>query len=67
MDDGDVAGEFPILIGDMSQYMLAEERGFSVEVLRERFADTDQIGLKFKAAYDGMPVDKNAFGIIKTV
>ena len=38
---------------------------FNIEVLRELYAGNDQIGLKFHRAYDGMPLDKNAFASIK--
>lgn len=65
MDAGTSTGDQPILFCDPSMYMLAEEKEFSVEVLRELYAGNDQIGLKFHRAYDGMPVDKNAFASIK--
>jgi len=34
-----------IIYGDLSHYIIARRTSFSVQVLRERFADTDQTGL----------------------
>ena len=61
LESGGSSGDSPIVFGDFSQYMLAEEIGFRLEVLNELYAGTNQIGLKMLAAYDGMPLDKNAF------
>lgn len=66
LDSGETAGDVPIIVADLSMYKLAEEEGFSVRVLDQVFATTDQLGLKFGCAYDGMPADKNAFAMIKT-
>jgi hypothetical protein len=64
LEDGADSGESPIVFADLSLYLMAEEIGFRVEVLRELYAGSDQIGLKMSASYDGMPIDKNGFARI---
>lgn len=64
LPDGSTAGDTPLVFADLSLYMMAEEKGFTVEVLRELYAGEDKIGLKIGASYDGMPIDKNGFARI---
>ena len=64
MDAGTSTGDQPIVFGDMSMYYMAEEIEFGVEVL-DNYRPNGQVGLKFSRAYDGMPIDKNAFASIK--
>lgn len=64
MEAGTSAGHQPIIFCDPSMYLVAEEISFNVEVL-DNYRPNGQVGLKFSRAYDGMPLDKNAFASIE--
>jgi HK97 family phage major capsid protein len=64
MEAGTSTGEQPVIFADMSMYLLAEEVSHNMEVL-DTYRASNQIGLKFGRAYDGMPLDKLAFASIK--
>lgn len=62
------AGKTVAIICDPKEYLLGEELGFGVKVIDGglTLARSDQIALKMMASYDGLPLDKNAFGRIET-
>lgn len=53
------------IIGDFSKYWILDSKTLSIQVLLEKYADTNQNGYIFKAAGDGMPVLSEAFTRIK--
>lgn len=54
-----------LVVGDFSYYHIAEREGMEVRVLSERFADTDQTGVTFKARLDGDFGVPGAFAVLK--
>lgn len=54
-----------MVVGDFSYYHLAERAGMEVKVLTERFADTDQTGVRFKERIDGDFGVAGAFAVLK--
>ena len=64
MEAGTSTGDQPVVFCDPSMYFMAEEVEFGVEIL-DNYRPNGQVGLKFSRAYDGMPIDKNAFASIK--
>jgi len=55
-------GQYVGLYGDFnSGYWIADALGFRIQVLRELYAETNQVGLIIRAETDGMPVLEEAF------
>lgn len=61
LEDGNASGETMIVLADMSQYYLLEEKAFGVDVSDERYFEKNQVALRMVVAFDGMPVDTKAF------
>lgn len=59
------ANTYPMFIGDLSAYWTIERQGFTVEVLRELYAGTNQIGYQGFCRYSGAVVNPQAFRIHK--
>lgn len=55
------ANTIPMFIGDLSAYWTIERTGFSIEVLRELYAGTNQIGYQGFARYSGAVTNPQAF------
>lgn len=53
------------LLGDLSQYWIAETKTFAVKRLVELYAATNQIGFIGRQELDGMPVLSGAFARVK--
>ena len=54
------------LVGDFSQYTIAEVPTVMIQRLVEKYADTSEIGFLGRMFLDGAPVDENAFARLKT-
>lgn len=55
-------GQYVGLYGDFNAgYWIADALGFRIQVLRELYAETNQVGLIIRAETDGMPVLEEAF------
>lgn len=59
--DSVAASAIPLFIGDLSAYATVERQGFTVEVLRELYAGTNQIGYQGFARYGGAVMNPQAF------
>ena len=53
------------LIGDLSYYWIADAMNLEIQVLVERYADTNQNGYIGRQEVDGMPVLEEAFVRLK--
>ncbi len=53
------------MLGDYSQYWIADALDFQVQVLKELFAATNQVGYIGRMETDGMPVLNEAFARVK--
>jgi len=53
------------MLGDFSQYWIADSLDLQINVVRELYAETDQTGYIMRAASDGMPVLAEAFARVK--
>jgi HK97 family phage major capsid protein len=63
---GSVAtGLYVALIGDLSYYWIADAMNLEIQVLVERYADTNQNGYIGRQEVDGMPVLEEAFVRLK--
>lgn len=51
----------PMFIGDLSAFWTIERQGFSIEVLRELYAGTNQIGYQGYARFSGAVTNPQAF------
>ena len=49
------AGTFPVVFGDFSNYVIADNGGISVQRMVEKYADTNEIGFKIRKRVGGMP------------
>lgn len=58
---GLTSGTRPVLFGDLSYYWIAREAGVGIEVLQERYAEENAIGLIARAEVDAAPVLAAAF------
>jgi len=58
---GLTSGTRPVLFGDLSYYWIAREAGIGIEVLQERYAEENAIGLIARAEVDAAPVLAAAF------
>ncbi len=47
------AGTYPVIFGDLSGYYLVNRVGFSIQVLRELYAETNQILLLGRLRFGG--------------
>ena len=56
-------GNTPLIIGDLSQYIIAQRTQITSVVLRERFADTDQVGIILFERVGGGAYNYDAFRI----
>lgn len=54
-------GQYVGILGDFSQYWIADSLAFEVQRLSELYAETNQIGLIGRMESDGMPVLEEAF------
>src|SRR5262249_41454077 len=54
-------GLYTMIIGDFSFYWIADALAFDLQVLVERYADTNQNGYIARQEVDGMPVLAEAF------
>lgn len=59
--DSVTASAIPMFIGDLSAYWTVERQGFTIEVLRELYAGTNQIGYQGFCRYSGAVVNPQAF------
>ena len=55
------AGEFGLVYGDFSSYIIAERAMIPITILRERCADTDQTGIILWERVGGAPWNTDAF------
>lgn len=58
-------GQYVGILGDFSQYWIADALDFQIQVLKELYAETDQTGFIGRLATDGMPVLAEAFARVK--
>lgn len=58
-------GQYVGLLGDLSYYWIADSLALAVQVLFEKYADTNQIGYIGRMESDGMPVLGEAFARVK--
>ncbi|MDE3097379.1 MAG: phage major capsid protein, partial [Chloroflexota bacterium] len=63
LDAEGVAGARVILLGDFSQYVIAQRSMFTVQPLYERFADLDEIGLYISERLGGAPSTSDGWRI----
>ena len=59
------AGNYVGALGDPRAYQIATARDFTVQVLKETYATTNQIGYVFRSKLSGRPSDENAWARIK--
>ena len=59
------AGSNPIVIGDMSRYIVRRVREFAIRRLVERYADFYQVGFVGFGRFDGELIDTNAVKTLK--
>lgn len=59
------SGNYSVLLGDFSYYWIADSLDFQIQVLVERFAETNQVAYIGRKETDGMPVLENAFARLK--
>jgi HK97 family phage major capsid protein len=59
------AGLYAGLLGDWSKYWIADSLEFTIQVLMELYAVTNQVGYVGRAESDGMPTIENAFTRMK--
>lgn len=59
------ASQYVAVLGDMSQYWIADAEGDSVQTLLELYARTNQVGYIWRGASDGMPWDSAAFARVQ--
>jgi HK97 family phage major capsid protein len=64
LQTGATANDSIIVFGDLKKYFLLEEEGFGLEVSDDFYFDKNKKALKMVVAFDGMPVDMNAFARI---
>ncbi len=62
-----VAGASTVAVADMSQIAVARDMAPSVTVLRERYADTDEQGIRVVARYDAAPLNPDAVVLLEGV
>jgi len=53
------------ILGDFSQYWIAESLAMEIQRLNELYAATSQIGFISRGEVDGMPVNENGFARVK--
>jgi len=53
------------ILGDFSNYWIADALDVQIQVVRELYAETDQTGYILRASCDGMPVLAEAFARVK--
>jgi HK97 family phage major capsid protein len=53
------------ILGDFSNYWIADALDVQIQVVRELYAETDQTGYILRASTDGMPVLAEAFSRVK--
>lgn len=53
------------ILGDFSNYWIADALDFQIQVLKELYAETDQTGFIGRLATDGMPTLAEAFARVK--
>ncbi len=58
-------GQYVGLLGDFSYYWIAEALDVQLQVLLEKYAETNQNGYIMRAAFDGQPVMAEAFTRLK--
>lgn len=58
-------GQYVGIIGDFSQYWIAEALNMNVQRLDELYAETNQVGYIARMELDGMPVLEEAFARVK--
>ena len=58
-------GQYVGLLGDFSNYWIADALDFQIQVLKELYAETDQTGFIGRMATDGMPTLSEAFARVK--
>jgi HK97 family phage major capsid protein len=51
------AANYPLIFGDLSGYYLVNRIGFSVQVLRELYAETNQVLVLGRLRFGGQPVE----------
>ncbi len=59
------ASKYIGMLGDFSAFWIVESLSFSIQVLVELYAATNQNGYLSRSELDGMPVDANAFARMK--
>jgi len=58
-------GLYTAILGDFSNYWIAEEASFSLQRLEELYAEANQVGFIARTHIDGMPVLEEAFARLK--
>lgn len=58
-------GQYVGILGDFSNYWIADALDFQIQVLNELYAETDQVGFIGRLACDGMPTLAEAFSRVK--
>jgi len=58
-------GQYVGMLGDFSQYWIADALDFQIQVLKELYAETNQTGFIGRLESDGMPVLPEAFARVK--
>ena len=61
MEDGDTSGEACVMMGDLKQYYMLEEKDFALDVSEHVEFKTNKVALRMVVSFDGMPVDDKAF------
>jgi len=59
------ANQYVGILGDFSNYWIADALDFQIQVLNELYAETDQTGFIGRLACDGMPTLAEAFARVK--
>lgn len=59
------ASQYVGILGDYSNYWIADALDFQIQVLKELYAETDQTGFIGRLATDGMPTLAEAFARVK--
>lgn len=56
-----------IVAGDFSYYHIADRQSMAIKILRERYADANQVGIRATQRMDGNLSIKDAFKVLKVV
>ena len=64
-NDDLVGGENAAILGDFSNYWIADSERVEVLRLAERYAESGEVGFQARQHTDGMPVISAAFYILK--